>query len=515
MTEQASQAAANFFEGLAEELDVSDSRYAEAKRRYESVGRWLGRPESTLRPFSPEVYVQGSFRLGTPIRPVNEDEHYDIDLVCELRLQKSGVTQRQVKAMLGHEMALYAKAHNMKEPGESRRCWTLDYAEGAQFHLDALPAIPDATGKRVLLEASNQQSAWVETAIAITDTNHPAYERLAHRWPHSNPKGFTNWFRSRMVEAFRTQRAAMALREHAAKVEHIPSYRVRTPLQQAVQVLKRHRDLMFAEYPAHKPISVVITTLAGQGYQQESNVATALAGILSRMDQYIEDRGGVVWIANPTDPQENFADKWVDTPALEVSFARWLQQARADFQQIGAQTNRERIVEVASKAFGERTARAAGAMSQFRGGGSAAPSFRQRLASVFQAAHKKPAPWQVNSTGWVRIDKAVVRQNGFQASEYRSDGPALAKGKELTFEAATNVPAPFDVYWQVVNSGPEAEAVPGGLGLRGGFDQGVVERGSIKKVEQTGYAGTHTIECFIVKSGYLAANSGPFVVNIK
>ena len=157
--------------------------------------------------------------------------------------------------------------------------------------------------------------------------------------------------------------------------------------------------------------------------------------------------------------------------------------------------------------------KAAGVKSQFRGGARAAPGFGQRLTSVFKAAHKKPAPWQVNNSGFVRLEKARVRQNGFQLSEYRSDGQALGKGKELTFEATTNVPPPYEVYWQVVNSGPEAEAVPGGL--RGGFDRGIVERGSIKRVEHTEYAGTHTIECFIVKSGYLAANSGPFVVNIK
>ena len=316
-----------------------------------------------------------------------------------------------------------------------------------------------------------------------------------------------------MVEVFRAQRAAMALHEHAAKVEDIPSYRVRTPLQQAVQVLKRHRDIMFAEKPEHKPISVVITTLSGQAYGQEANVATALASILDRMDDYIERRAGVTWISNPTDPQENFADKWVDTPELEEAFGAWLHQARSDFQRIGAQTNRDRIVEAASGAFGERMSKAAGVKSQFRGGGSATPGFRQRLTSVFQAEHKKPAPWQVNNSGFVRLEKARVRQNGFQLSEYRSDGQALGKGKELTFEATTNVPPPYEVYWQVVNSGPEAEAVPGGL--RGGFDRGIVERGSIKRVEHTEYAGMHTIECFIVKSGYLAANSGPFVVNIK
>ena len=32
--------------------------------------------------------------------------------------------------------------------------------------------------------------------------------------------------------------------------------------------------------------------------------------------------------------------------------------------------------------------------------------------------------------------------------------------------------------------------------------------------ESTSYSGTHTIECFIVKNGYLVARSGAFVVNI-
>ena len=108
---------------------------------------------------------------------------------------------------------------------------------------------------------------------------------------------------------------------------------------------------------------------------------------------------------------------------------------------------------------------------------------------------------------------AVLGRNGVALE--RAFGSASRKdiSLELTFEATTNVPPPYEVYWQVVNSGPEAEAVPGGL--RGGFDRGIVERGSIKRVEHTEYAGMHTIECFIVKSGYLAANSGPFVVNIK
>ena len=63
-------------EGLAKDIDVPPSLYEEANSRYLSVGNWLGRPTSTLLKYSPDVYVQGSFRLGTPIKPSNDNEHY-------------------------------------------------------------------------------------------------------------------------------------------------------------------------------------------------------------------------------------------------------------------------------------------------------------------------------------------------------------------------------------------------------------------------------------------------------
>jgi hypothetical protein len=67
------------------------------------------------------------------------------------------------------------------------------------------------------------------------------------------------------------------------------------------------------------------------------------------------------------------------------------------------------------------------------------------------------------------------------------------------------------VYWQVVNTGADAEAAHQ---LRGGFDAGVIERGKIERKENTLYTGSHTIECFIVKNKHLVARSGAFIVNI-
>lgn len=509
MTFATTAASAAYLERVAAELDVPPGRYEEATRRYKSVGEWLGREESTLKDLSPEVYVQGSFRLGTPIRPVNEDEHYDLDLVCELDASKSNVTQQELKRMLGREMQLYAKHHGMKDVTESRRCWTLDYAEDAQFHLDALPAIPDAGRKRAQLEARSLSTTWVETAIAITDVDHPLYEVRCDDWPHSNPKGYTHWFRNRMKEAFERQRTAMAL-EAKANVEDVPSYRVKTPLQQAVQVLKRHRDIRFAGDPDNKPISIIITTLAGLSYRGESNVAYALQAILAGMDSHIETRGGAMWIPNPTDPEENFADRWATHPQRKQRFFEWLEAVRDDFSRIGALANRELLVEQAAPVIGDRVARAA-ALAPSRPAQTSASLF-QRTASVFLATHKKPAPWQHVRGGTVAIAESVVSRSGFRTRRFYHDGAPLPKGASLLFKAVTDVPWPYDVHWQVVNTGPEAAAVQGGL--RGGFDAGTVDRGSIVRQESTSYSGTHTIECFIVKNGYLVARSGAFIVNI-
>ena len=504
---QLSAQAADFLECLAAELDVPPSRYEQAEDRYLAVASWLGRDTSTLKDFSPDVYVQGSFRLGTPIRPVNGEEHYDIDLVCEFGLSKDTLSQQELKQRFGYEIQMYAEAHSMKNGmSEGRRCWTLEYADDAQFHLDALPALPDGDRMGGLLAGAEVDPRWAQTAIAITDNEHPQYPHVSRDWPRSNPKGYTDWFRSRMAESFKSRREGMALNIRA-NVEDIPEYRVKTPLQQAVQLLKRHRDIMFAADPDDKPISIIITTLAGLAYDNEAHVGHAVLAILDRMASYIEDRAGVTWIANPSNPSENFADRWQKYPRRKAMFHRWHTQAKADFAELAAHTGRDDLVTVAARLLGGGVAAAA---TSNGGRGSRLPFGRE--VSAFWARHKQQAPWPQVRQGTVSIQEAWIARNGYRRERFRSNGPELPKHAKLTFKAKTDVPAPYQVFWQVVNEGPEAAAVSGGL--RGGFDAGTVERGSITHQETTLYAGSHTIECFIVKDRYLVARSGAFVVNI-
>ena len=102
------KAAEEFLAALAEELAISESRYEQACRSYTSLGDWLHRSDSTVVKYDPQVYVQGSFRLGTAIRPLNDEEEYDVDSVCLLRtLGTKDITQCELKTLVGNEVKAY------------------------------------------------------------------------------------------------------------------------------------------------------------------------------------------------------------------------------------------------------------------------------------------------------------------------------------------------------------------------------------------------------------------------
>jgi len=505
-----SRNAEEVLEALADALQVSEARHQAADRSYKSLAAWLHRPESTLLSTDPDVYIQGSFRLGTAVRPASADEDYDLDLVCEMNLSKSNLTQAQVKALLGSEMAGYAKSKGMTPPDEGRRCWTLQYHDGAQFHLDALPALPDGARQRLLLESAGLSTTWTDTAIAITDKDHRNYRSYSPDWPHSNPRGYARWFQARMAAVFEARRRVLAM-EARASVEDIPEYAVRTPLQSAIQILKHHRDLMFADRCEDKPISIIITTLAAMAYGQQTTIGATLVAVLSTMETFIETRNGVRWIANPTDGAENFADRWVSHPERQAAFYEWLHQARADFYAAAAASSRAGAAlslepRLRSRITAQVFDRLKGNVA--RAAGAAASAIRQ----ILNPPHRQPVPWTAVDQGHVQIGSALVERSGFRPDRYYNGGSNLPKRCSLTFEAETNVPAPYKVYWQIVNTGSEAAAVAGGL--RGGFNEGVVSVGKLTRREDTLYTGVHSIECFIVKNGLLAARSGQFIVNI-
>ena len=347
------------FTELAKSLDISKEQHDAAVASYEHVGEWLARPESPLAPYKPEILPQGSFLYGAITKPIHEDDELDIDLVCRLEAKKAEWTQFNLKKIVGDRLSAHATYKRLLDE-EGRRCWTLKYADSAKFHLDILPSIMSSNFK-VLIEKSmsnrRQEITNVEDlAIRITDKESFNYRDATNpdEWLKSNPFGYAMWFERQASLEF--QKAFTLLEA----VQPVPLYRSeKEPLVRMVQILKRHRDIMF-NGDCDKPISIIITTLAGMAYQKETSIIQGLLNIIDRMPEMIQERYDPVlrkfikWIPNPVNAMENFADKWPDNPQKEENFNKWIKQIKLDVQKATGERGSYRIQEALGNSFGQR-----------------------------------------------------------------------------------------------------------------------------------------------------------------
>ena len=325
-----------FLDKVAENIDIPPGKYQDAVNRYQAVGRWLEDGDYSGCSGKPNIYPQGSFALGTVVRPLRGgvEAGYDIDLVSELPIDKDLTTPRAVKKIVGNRLQ-ESDTYKRLLDEEGKRCWTLEYSEkdGVGFHLDVLPCVPNPTGFGV-------------TSIALTNKKNDKYN-----WSASNPKGYALWFNTRNQAAFNLVRIEQkrALQKRASviysRVDDVPDQLVRTPLQRSVQIMKRHRDVEFnsASNNDFAPISIIITTLAAHFYQNEPDTYSALRNIVTKLHSYAEfienasmDKSELLYspikrtpdgwyIGNPADPKENFADRWhEDNHARARAFFKWV-----------------------------------------------------------------------------------------------------------------------------------------------------------------------------------------------
>lgn len=341
---------------FAQELELPDSVYEKAISRYKDIGDWFDRDNSTLRFNNPHISSQGSFRLGTVIKPVNQNESYDLDLTCNIEsgVSKTTHTQKQLKIRVGNELELYRKARGIEaEMEEKHRCWRLEYADTVSFHMDVVPSIPESEiTRRGLFESMHRNGVDMDLAdsisqlaVAITDNRHVNYPNLTSGWQISNPEGYAKWFESRM-----THGQILTLMEKA-QIDSIPIFKRKSVLQRTIQLLKRHRDIMYIANPDSKPISIIITTIVALNYSGEKDLYTALNQALTALHRFAESDSD--FVCNPVNPQENFADKWGKAEYLHLNlkqnFKAWVVQAVRDFQYLTSSDDAKRLSDSARK----------------------------------------------------------------------------------------------------------------------------------------------------------------------
>jgi hypothetical protein len=469
-------------QSIANKLDIDLTRYKKAVTSYKAVGNWLKAESSPLHQYDPIIYPQGSFLLGTVVKPIDND--YDLDFVCELK-KGHRLNSQETFRMIGDRLKEHATFSKMLQSPKNR-CWRLIYA--GDFHMDIIPAIPD-------LERG-------DTAILLPD-------RELSDWTKSDPKGYGKWFKGRMKDKYDLHHTELAIKE-LKEVEEIHDYLVKAQLQQSIQLMKRHRDIYFQDKrEKDKPISIIITTLAGyvyEAYGVQEDLFQTLNLLSKNMVQVINSNSPKV--PNPTNYEEDFADKWNEKPEREQAFHEWIRRLQTDLDELQGCSSLSGYQEKLQEMFGERVE-----LDSRKESNRLAP-VKPAEKSIFDVPHRKSVQWPYKPSCEVNI-KAIKKSGitkGVMPGEFHNNSH-LQKGYSLEFIAKTKASGNFQVQWQVVNTGYEAEIHNQ---LRGEFYQsdGKNSDGHYK-IEKTRYSGSHWVEAFVIKDDVCIARSGEFVINIK
>jgi hypothetical protein len=288
--------------GVCDTLQLSRTHHEKAEDRYHAITKVIRAENSPFYRWESNVYSQGSMRLRTTVKPI--DKPHDLDLVCEFDVSHDEVYPMVLlddMFKLFTEHGVYGGMVTKKN-----RCVRIEYKD--EFWLDVLSACRDCR------DDDNGG-----TCIQVPDCD------LRH-WKSSNPVAYADWFKRasrRIVVKFSDSSRELIVAE--TTVEPLPALQAteeKTLLQLVVQLLKRWRDVHYAnsDYP---PISIVLTTLAGDLYTGEQSISTALLqvldGIVVRLDA-AHAQGRRLEVPNPVHPEEDFSERWHSCPAAYLAF---------------------------------------------------------------------------------------------------------------------------------------------------------------------------------------------------
>lgn len=313
---------------IAQELQLDQTRLKRMESAFNAVAELLRKDEDFFNGLEIEVYAQGSKRIGTTVKPINGAD-FDLDTVLHVydpyyNHSPDQLYNRLVKAL---EKDSYYKSIMEKK----KRCIRLNYK--GDFHMDILPAcMPNHIDKEM---------------IKIP-------EKAFRNWSYGNPKGFAKWFEnnSNSVKEPMLRKFSSALLEAQVDTEPLPDeLYLKTPLQRAVQLLKRYRDIYF-ENREFKVSSIVITTLAAHLNEGENTIYETVDNIISRIKaNYTEaiNKGYRFKVLNPVNNSEEFTDSW--TTGHYESFYNYIADFYSKWQSLkeSFESGKENYIEL----FGE------------------------------------------------------------------------------------------------------------------------------------------------------------------
>jgi hypothetical protein len=323
---------------LGEDLQLNATRRLLANARYKSVAEWIESDEFFFKTALISVYPQGSFRIRTTVKPYLRSE-FDLDFVVHLDfLTGKNYPPMEVLDQLERRLRENDIYRTMIE--RKNRCIRITYAN--DFHMDIMVGC--------------QETYYEQNRIIVPD-------RKTKNWTDSNPIGYGNWFTAR--GQLSPERDSILLKAYEARNQQIrlsenlpvePPYELKPPLERAVQIIKRKRDVYFYNKSERATSSIILTTLAAESYQGELSVFDTIDNVL----KYIERKSlGFMGrrepfpIPNPANPDENFSEKWFEDRELFDAFLSFVKDTRQTWESLKKATNPSLRDSLLEQAFGE------------------------------------------------------------------------------------------------------------------------------------------------------------------
>lgn len=456
-----------------------DHRKANRNRLISRLSGFIPRTSIGESNFKP----QGSVAMGTVIQTKFVDEEYDIDdglVIVRSQLKNSHgneMTSAEVREAVRD--ALKDSRFN-RQPKLFTNCVRVFYADTDEekHHLD----FP------VYRRWTNDENEVVQELASESD------------WVRSNPTQVNDWFNTIVADCNKTTEGWG------------------TQFRNLIQLLKRFcrsRNDWLELLPNGMKLSMLVDECQPP---YDKRIDVAFRNLLERIDQRLESNKAIHNRAHPDQPMITRTALDDNVVALQDKIQEALVQI-ATLDESSKQNNKDArcVWDWVFKSDGffaeyDEATRAvkSDAMAANSGGFSFNVPWAEKPEWVMQCSHSATIRGKWNNT-----------EHGIHWQEFPNDGPALEKHLYLRFFGETNVLPPYQVYWQVVNTGTEAvskgyhrgQIVPSGsVGSSGLRSTTMVEKPS--RNERTLYRGVHWVEFFIVQGNICLARSGPFVVNI-
>lgn len=382
---------------IAFSVQLPPSLHAKACQRYKAVREYL--EETTA--FQDQIehfYAQGSMAIDATISTRGTDNEYDIDIVAQL----GGRYRHMTPLAILKALAAALRDYPVQKIIQQTRCVTLFYADN--MHLDVTPALRDY--------GSTERQSEITHAKGALPSNDDCMVPM-------NAYGHAEWYKARtpneerVIEAFKDrwfgdQRAKVRAEAEVDEVPDQTDLVVKNMATVALQLLKRYRNVRYADYDGRIPPSVMLSYFAGAAALPDMTLSDMLIRICRWIIGEIE-RASInrrkLHVVNPTYCVDVFTDRWPENLYQQNQFARYLRDLvtgierakRGEFDPVALrdwlrEMFGERVVTRAADRMADATGAAIVAGSQAYGRkGSilvpAAPGIATSVASVAAKPH--------------------------------------------------------------------------------------------------------------------------------